>query len=71
MTQINAPSRHWAVEKQGTVVMRFDTVGETEVVIPDSCQAIEVPDRSTLVTKTVDTSVLTDGERQTLGILPE
>lgn len=68
---VTAPSRLWVVQKQGTVVARFDTAGETEIAIPDSCQAIEVPDRSVLITKTVDTSVLTDDERQALGIPPE
>lgn len=71
MTEINAPSRYWLVQKQGTVVMRFDTVGETTVEIPDSCQAVEVADRSVLVSSAIDTTVLTDDERQSLGVPPE
>ena len=71
MKPTKAPSRYWTVQKQGTVVARYDTAGETEVIIPDSCEAAGVPDRDALVGELVDTTVLTDDERQVLGILPE
>lgn len=70
---VTAPNRFWVVRKpdaSGTVVAKFDTAGETEVVIPDSCVAYSVPDRTSLENQTADESVLTAEEKQILGVLP-
>lgn len=73
---ISAPGRFWIVRKQGeggTVVMKLETTAEDPsrigYTIPESCTAIAVPDRSALVGETPDPSVLTDEEREILGIV--
>lgn len=70
----NAPSRFWVVQKRGTVVAKFDTVGETvvdpEITDHDAFQVQGIPDRANLEGRDVDTSVLTDEEREILGLPP-
>jgi hypothetical protein len=59
-----APGRFWiVVHTSGNVIAKFDTAGET--LIPDSVadysdfSVVEVADRLTLATKTIDQSALT------------
>lgn len=74
MQKVTAPSRFWVIRKpdsSGTVVLKLDTQSpsETQFEIPDSCVAYSVADRASLDGLTTDPSVLTDAEKDVLGIL--
>lgn len=71
--KVTPPSRFWIVRKpdsSGTVVAKMDTKDADKVEIPDSCVAYSVSDRAALENHTTDPSVLTESEREVLGILP-
>lgn len=69
-----APGRFWIIQhpsSTGAVVAKFDTPGETQ--IPDDVadysgfNIIEVADRSSLASKTIDQSGLTADEKELLA----
>jgi len=67
-----APGRFWiVVHSNGDTLAKFDTAGET--LIPDSVAdysdftVVEVVDRLTLATKTIDQSALTQDELNRLS----
>jgi hypothetical protein len=66
---VNAPGRFWVVKhpsSDGNVIAKFDTPGQTlipeDVAGYDDFSIIEVSDRSTLASKTIDQSGLTQEE---------
>ena len=63
-----APSRFWVAQKDGTPVCKFDNVGETEINLPDGLDAVPVDSRDDLTEINTDPSVLTEEERQHLGL---
>lgn len=70
---VSSPNRFWVVRKpgsQGTVVKAFDTPGDTSVVIPDTCIAYAIANRSGLENQiaNMDQSVLTEEEVEILGV---
>lgn len=73
--KVNAPGRFWIVRKPdetGTVVAKLETTADDpnsiQHEIPDSCIVQSVADRSALNDTTTDPSVLTDEEREILGV---
>ena len=64
-----APSKYWYVEKNGTPVKRYQTAGTTQIKLPESVNAISVGSNSELVDIETDQSVLTDEEKDILGVV--
>lgn len=71
------PSRYWVVTKPsagGAVVARFDTAGETyideRITDHPDFEVVSVAGKSELVNTTIDTTALTDEERDILGVPP-
>ena len=71
MKTVTAPSAWWVVEKSDTVVQkRHTTASEYSTVeynIPESCDVKEVG-ASDIGEMSTDTSVLTDSEKDALGV---
>lgn len=65
------PARYWAIQKDGASVQKHETVAERlesiSYVIPESCDTAQMS-KEELRQTSRQTSVLTDKEKQILGI---
>ena len=67
---VTAPAEYWVVNKNGVAVAKYKTREGMQHEIPDTCTvaaALKQDDKA-ISDLIVDTSVLTDGEEQTLGV---
>lgn len=70
-----SPGRFWVIRKPesgGTTVMKYETTADDpssiSIEIPESCIAYSVATRRRLENETIDTSVLTDEEKNILDV---
>ena len=73
LVKIAAPGKYWLVEKDGFPVQkRVTTADDPSTIthsIPESCDVAEVDSREALRDVEIDVEILTDGEKNILGIL--
>jgi hypothetical protein len=70
--RVTAPGRYWAIQKDGTTVMKRETIADDpssiSYVIPAGFEVVELDSLDFLESESVDTSVLTDSEQELLHV---